>query len=290
MFTRTWGERLFDWFNFLFLLLLGLCTLYPFIYVLTLSLMTPADALAMRVNFIPDNPTLASYEKVFAHPYLWQAYFNTIVRTVLGVSLMLLMTSLVAYPLSRRGFSHRGGIMKLLVFSMLFNGGMIPMYLLVKNLGLLNSVWALVLPGAVTAFNVIIMKNFFEGIPGEIIEAARIDGAGELRIYARIILPLSVPVLAVIALWGAVTHWNAWFDAMLYMHDSDKQVLQLFVRRTVIEEAVSLTPGEELNREAYTPETLKAATIMIVSLPILMVYPFVQRFFVKGVLLGSLKG
>lgn len=259
-------------------------------YVLTISLSTPADAVRQSLHFFPTAPTFEAYTKIFEHPMLWRSYLNTIVRTALGVVIAIFMLSTVAYPLSRRTFPHRKLITFMFVFSMLFSGGLIPSYLLVKQLHLIDTVWSLVLPGAVTAFNVIIVRNFFEGIPMEIIESARIDGAREMTIFMKIMLPLSVPVLAVISLWAAVGHWNAWFDALIYINDPDKQVLQLFLRRTVLENA-GLTPNETLlDPSQYTPQTLKAATIMIVSLPILLVYPFVQRYFVKGITLGSVKG
>lgn len=290
MIKASVGERIFDALNILLLLLLGICTLYPFMYVLTISLSTPADAARISLHFFPTAPTFEAYAKIFEHPMLWQAYLNTIVRTVIGVALVIVVLSMVAYPLSRKTFPHRKLITFLFVFSMLFSGGMIPTYLLIKQLHMIDTIWSLVLPGVVSAFNVIILRNFFETIPMEVIESARIDGAREMTIFLRIMLPLSVPVLAVISLWSAVGHWNAWFDALIYINDPTKQVLQLFLRRTVLEN-VSLTPGDNLlDPSQYTPETLKAATIMIVSLPILFVYPFVQRFFVKGIMLGSVKG
>ncbi|THF72632.1 carbohydrate ABC transporter permease [Cohnella fermenti] len=288
----TRGERIFEAANAALLTLVSLTMLYPLLYVLGLSLSAQDEVAAPRLLLMPLHPTLSSYAKIFAHPQLFDAYLMTIERTVLGLAAVLLLTSLTAYPLSRKTFPDRSFIMKLFVFSMLFNGGIIPTYLLIKNLGMLDTIWALVLPGAVTAFNLVVIRNFFESIPGEIMESARMDGAGEWRIFFRIVLPLSRPVLAVIALWTGVSHWNAWFDAMIYMQDTKHQVLQLFLRRTVIEASLSLTPGEEMNmaRVTYTPETLKAATVMVVSAPILLIYPFVQRFFVKGILLGSVKG
>lgn len=282
---------MFDGINFLLLLLLAFLTLYPFLYTLTMSLSTPVDAKLPGLHLFPMRPTLESYEKVFNQSGILQAFWNTGLRTVVGVTLVLLFTSLSAYPLSRKSFPHRGLLMKLYVFSMLFSGGLIPMYLLIRNLGLLNSIWALVLPGAVSAFNLIIMRNFFQSIPEEIMDSAKIDGAGELRTFTSIVLPLSLPVLAVVALWAGVGQWNAWFDAMIYIQDMDKQVLQLFVRRTVIEESDALASAAELmHATTYSKETLKAATVMIATLPILCVYPFIQRFFVKGIMLGSVKG
>ena len=288
---RTLAEKIFDTVNILILLVLALATLYPFLYTLTLSLSTPEAAKLPGLHLFPAEATLSSYEKVMNLDGLGRAFFNTFVRTFLGIGLVLLATSMTAYPLSRSGFPHKKFLMRLYVFSMLFSGGLIPTYLVVRNLGLINTVWALVLPGAVSAFNMIIMRNFFQSIPEEIIDSAKIDGAGELRTYFSIILPLSVPVLAVVALWAGVGQWNAWFDAMIYIRDVDKQVLQTFVRRTVLDDSDQLaTQLELLNATNYSPETLKAATIMVATLPILFIYPFVQRFFVKGVMMGSVKG
>lgn len=291
MHHRTRSEKIFDGINILLLLLLAFLTLYPFLYTMTMSLSTPVDAKLPGLHLFPMRPTLESYGKVFNQSGILQAFWNTGLRTVAGVTLVLLFTSLSAYPLSRKSFPHRGLLMKLYVFSMLFSGGLIPMYLLIRNLGLLNSIWALVLPGAVSAFNLIIMRNFFQSIPEEIMDSAKMDGAGELRTFTSIVLPLSLPVLAVVALWAGVGQWNAWFDAMIYIQDMDKQVLQLFVRRTVIEESDALASQAELmHATTYSKETLKAATVMIATLPILCVYPFIQRFFVKGIMLGSVKG
>lgn len=291
MYKRSLGERIFEVVNIIILLLLAFSTLYPFVYTLTASLSLPADYNAPGMKLFPTNPTLASYTHVLNQTGIGQAFINTIQRTVVGTTILLIATALTAYPLSRKNFPHRSAIMKLFVFSMLFSGGLIPAYLLIRNLGLLNSIWSLVLPGAVTAFNLIIMRNFFQAIPEEIIDSAKMDGAGELTVFYRVILPLSLPVLAVVALWAGVRHWNAWFDAMIYIQDLNKQVLQLFVRRTVIEESDALASQLQLLQSGrYSNDTLKAATVMVATIPILCVYPFVQRFFVKGIMLGSVKG
>ncbi|RAV00185.1 carbohydrate ABC transporter permease [Paenibacillus sp. YN15] len=284
------SEIAFDIVNTLLLCALGFMTLYPFLYELTISLSTPADAAKQGLHLLPLHPTFDAYRKVLQHPELGTAYLNTILRTVLGVGIVLLLTSTVAYPLSRRTFPHRKIVTFLFIFSMLFSGGLIPTYLLIQQLHLVDTIWALVLPGSVSAFRIIIMRNFFEGVPSEVIESAKMDGAGERTVFLRIMLPLSLPVVVVIALWSAVGHWNAWFDALIYINDPAKQVLQLFLRRTVLEGA-SLMPNETMtDLTVYTPETLKAATTMVVCLPILFVYPFVQRYFVKGINLGSVKG
>lgn len=288
---RSISERYFEVLNMFILILLGVVTLYPFLYVLTISLSTPAEVNNLGLHIFTLNPTFAAYEKVLANPQLYTAYANTIVRTLLGVSCVLIFTSLTAYPIARKSFPFRSIIMKLFVFSMLFSGGLIPIYLIIKQLGLLDTVWSLVLPGAVSAFNIIVMRNFFEAIPSEIIESAKMDGAGELYTFMKIIIPLSTPVLAVIGLWAVVSHWNAWFDGMIYMSSTGKQVLQLFLRHSVVDPNTNL--GQEyylVDQSQIAPENLKSAIIMLVSFPVLLAYPFIQRFFVKGIMLGSVKG
>ncbi|RAV06384.1 carbohydrate ABC transporter permease [Paenibacillus sp. YN15] len=288
---RCAGDIAFDSVNYMLLFFLGLATLYPFLYVLGVSLSSAQEVNVIGLRLFPSEPTLEVYRKVLESSKLYSAYMYTIIRTVLGVSLTVFLVTLTAYPLAKKSLPHRGLLMKLLVFSMLFNGGLIPSYLLIKNLGLIDSIWALVLPGAVGAFNLIIVRNFFESIPAEVLESARMDGAGEMMIYARIMLPLSIPILAVIALWSAVSHWNAWFDAMIYINDTKRQVLQLFIRRTVLENSGTIVDDQAmLDPAMITPQNLKAALIMVVMLPILCVYPFIQRFFTKGIMLGSVKG
>ncbi|MDG0814565.1 carbohydrate ABC transporter permease [Cohnella rhizosphaerae] len=291
MYKRSAWEKAFEAGNIALLALLGLTTLYPFLYVFTISLSEPADINRIGLHLLPTDPTTAAYAKVLTDPALYRAYGNTLLRTAGGVVTVLLFCSLTAYPLSRPSFPHRGLFVKLIVFSMLFNGGTIPMYLLIRNLGMIDSYWALILPLAVSGFNLIVLRNFFQAIPPELAESAKMDGAGELRIFARIVLPLSTPVLAVVALWAAVMHWNSWFDAMIYLNDASKQVLQLYLRHHVVDASTNLAIEFRLDdMSAIVPENLKAAIIMTISLPILLVYPFIQRFFVKGIMLGSVKG
>ncbi|MCZ8518230.1 carbohydrate ABC transporter permease [Paenibacillus sp. KR2-11] len=288
---RSAAEVGFDWVNKLLLSLLGCLTLYPFLYVFGLSISPPQEVHLIGLQLFPFHPTFRIYEKVLSLPHLLDSYVFTALRTVLGVAITVLVTTLTAYPLARRTFPHRSFFMKLMVFSMLFNGGVIPSYLLVKQLGLMDSVWALVLPCAISGFQVIVVRNFFEAIPGEIAESARIDGAGEYGIYVRIVLPLSAPILAVVCLWAAVHHWNAWFDAMIYISDVKKQVLSLFLRRNILDEsATTASDMTMLDPLLVTPKNLEAAMIMAVSMPILLAYPFVQNYFAQGILLGSVKG
>jgi len=290
---KTTGERLFNFVNIFLLCLLGVSTLYPFLYELTLSLSPPEVAVQSGWHLFPSDPTLQAYAQILKRSEIQDAYLITIARTVGGTALALLLTSMVAYPLSRKRFPHRGMLMFLLIFSMMFGGGLIPSYLLKKELGLIDNFLVYIVPGAVSAFNVIIMRNFFQSIPEELIESIKLDGASERLVLFKLIIPLSLPVLAVVGLWTAVEQWNAWFDSLIYTNKPNLQVLQLFLRQVVITETSSFLGdvSREMNaQKAMTPESMKAATVMIISMPIVILYPFIQRFFVKGIMLGSVKG
>ncbi len=282
---------MFNLVNLLFLGMVGLLCLYPFIYTVSISLSTAAEASRDGFHLFPRDISLVSYQMVLSNPNILGGYMNTLVRTLLGTVLTVTACSIAAYPLARKEMPHRALITFLIVFTMLFSGGMVPSYLLIKKLGLINSVWALVLPGMLAAFNIIIIKNFFQSLPESLGESARIDGAGEWAILFRIYMPLSKPVLATVALWSAVAHWNAWFDALLYITDDRKQVLQTFLQRIVIESSTQLMElgVTDTSIVQFTTETIKAATIVVTILPIICVYPFLQKYFVKGILLGGVK-
>ena len=229
---------------------------------------------------------------VLSNPNILTGYLNTLFRTIVGTFLTVLTTCMFAYPLSKKDLPHRSLITFLVLFTMLFGGGLVPTYLLIRDLRLIDSLWVYVLPGLTSAFNIIIVRNFFQSIPESLRESASIDGASDVRILFQIYMPLSKPVLATVSLWTAVAHWNAWFDALLYINSESKQVLQMFLRRIVIENSTQLIEKGLVNPEVtqFTPETIKAATVIVTILPILLVYPFVQRYFVKGIMLGSVKG
>lgn len=286
------GEKTFHVANVLILGVLAFTTLYPFLYVLTLSFSTQAEAMRGGFHLYPRAVTLTAYRMVFANPDILTGYMNTVFRTVVGTLLSVTLCCMCAFPLSRRNLPHRGMFTFLLVFTMLFGGGLVPTYLLIRNLGLLNNIWVYVLPGAVQAFNVIIIKNFFQSIPESLHESAVIDGAGSWRVLFQIYMPLSKPVLATVSLWTAVTHWNSWFDGLIYITDDKKQILQIFLRRIVVESNTMLIEQGLVNPDitSFTPETLKAATIIVTIVPILLLYPFLQKYFVKGIMLGGVKG
>jgi putative aldouronate transport system permease protein len=229
---------------------------------------------------------------VFQNPDIIVGYLNTIFRTVVGTALHVFLVCLTAYPLARKELPHRSLLIFLVLFTMIFNGGLVPMFLVINGVGLYNSRWVYIVPLLLTAFNVIIVKNFFQQVPESYAESARIDGASEFRIMWDIFLPLSKPVLATITLWTAVIHWNHWFDALLYIDDNNKQVMQILLRRIVIENSVELIEKGLVNPDVaqFTPETIKAATTIITILPILIFYPFVQKYFVKGIMIGGIKG
>lgn len=288
---RSVGEHIFDIFNVIFLGILALSMLYPFWYELALSLADAEKVAISKVYIWPSAVTLESYANVLSSRFIWYGYFWTIVRTVAGTLVALVLGFHFAYVLSKRDFPNRKFWTSILVFTMFFSGGMVPDYLLIRNLGLINSMWALILPISISAYNITIMRNYLMSLPDSLEESARIDGANDIVILYKIIVPLSMPILATVALWTAVSHWNAWFDAMLYIQDTNKQVLAITLRRIVLQGSNSVVSmsGEEVNA-TMTSDTIKAATIMVATLPILCVYPFIQKYFVKGVMVGSLKG
>ena len=288
---RSPGEIIFATANLVVLGLIALLSLYPFVFTLSMSLSSAAEANRQSLHVFPTQTSLDAYRIVLSDHAVLRATFNSICRTLLGTLLTLVATCTVAYPLSRPQFPHRNLTLFLIVFTMIFSGGIVPNYLLVRNLGLLNTLWALVLPSMLVAFNVIVVKSFFQQIPASLYEAACIEGASEWTILWRVYVPLSSPILATVGLWTAVGHWNQWFDAMLYITDDHKQVLQVFLQRIVIENSTHLIDGPAQVRDAggSTSETIKAATVMLTVLPMLVVFPFIQRFFAKGILIGGVK-
>lgn len=288
---RSREEKLFDRCNVALLALVGLSAIYPFVYILTLSVSTLPDVAQGGALVIPREISWMAYGMVFSDENIRVGFANTVLRTALGTTATLLMTSLVAYPLSRPHLPFQRQVAFYVVFTMLFSGGLVPRYLVIKHLGLIDTVWALVLPVMLTAFNVIVLRNFFQQIPTSYEEAAKMDGASDWTILFRVFIPLSKPVLATIALWTCVFHWNSWFDAMLFISSEDRQVLQVFVQRVVVDNSVKdMQFGvENLDQATFSSEALKAATVVVALLPILALYPFAQRYFIKGITLGGIK-
>lgn len=291
---QSTGERIFGICNMAFLGLFAFIALYPFIYMVNMSLSTATQASSGGLHLVP-NPqemTLTAYQMIANNPEIVTGYFNTILRTVVGTVATLVMTCLCAYPLSRKYMPHRKFYTFMIIFPMLFSGGIVPMYMLIKGIGLIDNRLVYILPMLITGFNVIVVKNFFQQIPESLCEAARIDGVGEWRMLFQIFIPLSKPVLATVGLWTAIAHWNMWFDAMIYINDNSKQVMQTFLQRIVIENSVELIERGLVNPDVaqFTSETIKAASVVITILPMLLLYPFAQRYFVKGIHLGGVKG
>jgi putative aldouronate transport system permease protein len=286
------GGRGFDAFpaiNGFLMICFCFITLYPFLFLITSSF-SALNASVNGLSLIPRSFTADNYDRVLRNPLIYSGFKNTVVRTLLGTALSLLATLTLAYPLSRKYFPNRGLWTGLIVFTMFFSGGLIPTYLLVRTLGLIDKPWALILPELISAYNFVIVRNYMQTIPDALEESAKIDGANDIKILFRIILPTCKPIIATVALWVAVWHWNAWFDCLIYITKPAGEVLQLVMRRIVIQGTDQITEMMGGKHDAITPEGLKAATILVTTLPILCVYPFVQKYFVKGVMMGSLKG
>ena len=286
------SRKLFEAINGTVLIIMSVIMLYPFVYTLSMSFSDMVSASKGGLHLYPERISLTAYRMVFANRSILIGYGNTLYRTVLGTLLTLLFTSMTAYPLSRKYMPHRNFYMLYVLFTMLFHGGLIPTYLVMNAIHLVDNRLIYLLGGLISGFNVVIFKNFFQSIPDSLIESAKIDGAPEYKILFRIILPLSAPVLATVALWVAVGHWNAWFDALIYINSDSKRVLQTFLQRVVIQDYTKLieTGIETPDTFSFTPESIKSATIIVTILPILFLYPFIQKYFTKGIMIGAVKG
>jgi putative aldouronate transport system permease protein len=286
------GEHLFRVCNTLFLSALMIATMYPILYVAFASFSEPALMMAHKgILWKPLGFSLETYGAVFSNPMILLGYRNTLFIVIVGVALNLLLTSFAAYALSRKTLQYRKQLTLFIVFTMFFSGGLIPFYLLVRGLGITDTLWALILPTAISAFNLIIMRTSFEAVPDALEESAKIDGANDFGILFRIFLPLCKPVLAVVGLYYGVSHWNSWFNAMIFLQDRSLYPLQLILREIlIIGEANSMAEGASQDEIIILGETLKYATIMVATLPIFLVYPFLQKYFVKGALIGAIKG
>jgi putative aldouronate transport system permease protein len=285
------GEIVFDIINYTVVTVFALACIFPFVYVLAFSVTPYEDYLVNPLRLIPQNPSFQAYTQMLGMRLLQTGYRNTFIITVCGTALNLLLLCVSAYPLSKKNLKGRGLVMSLIIFTMFFGGGMIPNYALVRNLKLINTYWALILPGAISAYNLILMRNFIAAIPDSLEESAIIDGANEIIVLFRIILPLSLPAIFTFLLFHAVGHWNAYFDSVLYITRRNLWPLMLVLREMVTEGGNLAREGMEWDpNKLAQPFTLQMAAIVITVVPILMVYPFIQRFFMKGMLLGSVKG
>ena len=276
------------------IILFLLVILYPIIFIISASFSEGSEVQLGRVYLWPVKPTLEGYRAVFSHRNIMTGYRNTILYTLGGTLINVVVTVLCAYPLSRRDMPMRGLFVFLFVFTMFFGGGLIPTYLLVNSLGMVNTFWALLIPGAMSVYNMIITRTFFQnGVPHELLEASQIDGCSDARYFFSILLPLSQAVISVISLYYAVAHWNSYFSALIYIRDKQLQPLQLILRSILLSTRVSLNEFEDpdlLEGKIGLEFLVKFALIVVSSAPIMCLYPFVQKFFAKGVMLGSVKG
>ena len=277
-------------------LLLGLfviAIIIPIIYIVIASFMDPITLQNSGISFNLDKWTTTAYQRVLSNSQIWVGFRNAIIYSVVFTVVSVGVTLLAAYPMSRTDFKGRGLFNTLFMITMFFGGGLIPTYLLISNLGLLNSMWAIILPGAFSVWNMIIARSYYQGIPSELREAADVDGANELTYFFRILLPVCTPVITVLALWQFVGMWNSYFDAMIYLNDSAKQPLQLVLRSILIQnqpESGMISDMQSTAARAQLAELLKYATIIISSLPLLIMYPFFQKYFDSGIMVGSVKG
>ncbi|SFJ91491.1 putative aldouronate transport system permease protein [Paenibacillus sp. UNC496MF] len=287
-----------DYVNYTVLALFCVSILYPIIYLTCLSLSTreglASGGASATVLLWPQGFTTEAYEAFFKTSYIYTGYLYTMGRTAVGTVAGVLLMSLAAYALSKK-IPMKKSLTMYFIFTMFFSGGLIPTFILIKNLGLLNNplVYVLAPPFLYNTFYILILRNFFMTVPESLEESAKMDGAGDLRIFSRIIMPLSAPVIATISLWVAVAHWNSWFDSLIYMQSMDKQVIQVLIRKLVIEQSQLLmneTMGFANMDSVPTAESVKAAGILITMIPIVCIYPFIQKYFVKGVVIGAVKG
>lgn len=297
---ETRGDKIFLGFVYFFLLLALVIVLYPLIYIVSASISNPHMVNSGEMWFLPKGITLEGYKTLLGNNSIWRGYANTIYYTVLGTSINLLVTLPCAYALSRDDFYGRKAFTNFMIVTMFLSGGLIPSYLLIRSLGMLNTVWALVIPGAVSVYNVVVTRTFFQStIPKEMEEAAIVDGCSDFRLFLQIVLPLSTPIIAVMALFYGVGHWNSFFSALIYLSDKSMYPLQMVLREILIlQDMSSNTVGSNVTAEVanmlYSKQQLavviKYGVMIVSSLPVIIIYPFLQKYFVKGMMVGSIKG
>lgn len=292
MIENTPGRKAFKIVNCIFFIVYSLLCLIPIVYILSMSFSSSTAVSAGKVTLWPVDFTVKSYEYVLKKKEFWTSFGISILRVILGVAINMIMVVFAAFPLSKtkRDFSARSFFVWFFMITMLFSGGMIPTFMIVKYTGLLNSIWALILPGAVPVFNVVLLMNFFKAVPKELEESAFIDGAGYFRILFQIYIPVSLPAIATLMVFAMVSHWNSWFDGMIYMSEAKNYPLQTYLQSILVSTNVKLmTKAQAELLRLISDRTLKAAQVFIATIPILLVYPFLQRYFVAGMTLGSVK-
>lgn len=290
MHKRSIGSIIFDTSNYVFLVFFALLTIVPLIYIISGSFSTDSQLATTNFFLIPAHPTLAAYKYLFQTVAIVRAFGVSVYVTVFGSFLNLVFTSSMAYALSKRDLPGRNLILNAIIFTMVFGGGLIPTYFVVRQMGMLNSLWSLMIPGLINAFDLIIMKNFFQSIPSSLMDAAKIDGCSDIGVFVRIVLPLSKPALATFALFYAVGHWNEYMSALIYINNQNLWPLQMLLQEIVT--GAQKLASQMLNNPAYTPPPAKSIQmgVMVVStLPLVILYPFLQKYFAKGVMIGAVK-
>lgn len=289
------GSRIFDLVNICIMLLLCVVMLYPFLNVIAVSLSNSEHILRGDITIFPKGFNISGYSYIFRDPFLYSGYVHSIIYAAGSTLFMLTFTSLMAYPLTINEFVAKKFLAIFLVITMFFSGGMIPSYLLIRSLNLLDTYWVMIIPGCISAFNVLLFRSFYQSIPTDLRESAVIDGANDIQILSKIFLPLSKPLLATFALFGIVGSWNGWFEALIYLNDENKYPLQLILRKylfTLSFEAGSGTSAMQamLSQMKMDPKNIQMAIVVIAIFPIMLIYPFLQKYFVKGVMIGAVKG
>lgn len=290
---KSGGDKAFDLALIAVSVLIIIVIAYPLYFVVIASFSQPEAVLGGKLRFLPVGFNVDSYKMVLSERKVWVGYRNTILYTVLGTCINLVLTTLAAYPLSRKDMPFRGQLTFVASFTMLFGGGMIPVYMVVRSLGLMDSIWAMVIPNALATYNMLVMKNYFQSsIPDELQEAAAIDGCDHFRTLLRVVLPLSAPIMAVIMLFYAVGHWNAFFNAIIYLRNQELFPLQIVLRDILLQNSLEAVGGDltGMYEKVMRGETMKYALIIVASAPVIILYPFVQKYFVKGVMVGAIKG
>ena len=292
--VRSRDDKIIAVVCYTFVTIFALTIIYPMLNVFSVAFASYADYLRRPWMFYPKEIDLQAFQKVFSSMLIWNSYKNTVIITVSGTLLTLILTTLTAYPISRPYLKGRGVFTTIIIITMVFSGGIIPKFLVMKSIGLYNNLLSLIIPSALSAFNIILMINFFQAMPESLLEAARIDGANEPRILAQIVVPLSKPILATIALFAAVGYWNNYFSAVMYIRKQELWPVQLVLREIVLaNNTAALDAGNNLAEaggQAVYTKSLQYASLIVVMLPIMCVYPFLQRYFAKGVMLGAVKG
>ena len=289
------GDKIYYGIVNLFLFLFFMAILLPLINVVASSFSDAKTVNQGKVLFWPVNFTTEGYKAVFQYKGIWRSYANTFLYTITGTAVNLAMTLMCAYPLARKELPFKGPVVALFMFTMLFGGGTIPNYILIRNLHMMNTIWAMIIPGAISVYNMIIARTFIQNIPSDLEEAAKIDGCSDVRYFFSIVLPLSKTVISVLGLYYAVAHWNDYFTAFLYLSDNEKMPLQITLRAILINNSFSADAAASVNEETLLnnqalQDLLKYSLIIVSSVPVLIIYPFVKKYFLKGVMLGAVKG